>query len=96
MAVASSSSAMRWRDCRDRRTAGLSDATSLRFGFGGCAPEAMKAARPPHLHPEFILRGDRPVPLGGPAGARAQFSDSGRTAWSEETGQVKAAGLFPG
>ena len=49
MALASSSSAMRSRDCRDRPTAGLSDITSLRLGFGACAPEAMKAARPPGL-----------------------------------------------
>ena len=49
MARAWSSSAMRSRDCRDRATAGLSDVTSLRLGLGACAPEAIKAARPPGL-----------------------------------------------
>jgi hypothetical protein len=49
MALASSSSAMRSRGCRDRPTAGLRDTTSLRLGFGGCMPEAIKAARPPGL-----------------------------------------------
>ena len=40
---------MRSSGARARPTAGRSDVTSARRGFGACAPDAMKAARPPGL-----------------------------------------------
>ena len=40
---------MRSMCARVRGTAGRSAVTSLRSGLGACAPEAMKAARPPGL-----------------------------------------------
>ena len=40
---------MRSRCRRARPTGGRRDVTSLRLGFGACAPEAIKAARPPRL-----------------------------------------------
>src|SRR5581483_6537053 len=43
------SSTMRSRCGRSRPTLGRSAVTSDRSGFGACAPEAMKAARPPGL-----------------------------------------------
>jgi len=44
-----------WR--RARPTGGRSDATSSRLGLGACAPDAMKAARPPGLSTDGVEDG---------------------------------------
>ena len=70
IARASNNSAMRSRACRERRTAGLSDVTSSRSDFGACAPEAIKAARPPGLSTANDFRATSPPTVSKTASQR--------------------------